>query len=129
MWVMKTARPLQSSPGMRASAAMPLMPTKPPAREEPKVHGYKPPPDQEAWFREKTEAGWRTSDVLAEVVGTYMALEKGLGDLEAEIESFARAEGLLKPSTPPGDWSWRREAVLRWMKLGHDSWRKSSKGK
>lgn len=106
------------------------MPPTPPARREPpKAHAYKPPEDQEDWFAAKVKAGWSLASVLTEVVGTYMHLEKALARFEEDIKEFARAEGLLTEATPTRDWSWRREAVLRWMKLGRESWRASHKAK
>jgi hypothetical protein len=108
---------------------MPLMSPKPPKKPAlAPVYGYRPPAEQMEWWKAKMAAGWNQTQILTEVVATFMRLESALGPLEKDLEAFARAEGIIKEGQSlDEDRGWVRDALILWVKAGHADWERSKK--
>ncbi len=104
---------------MRASTTMSLIPKRPPPKRAPSpTIAYRPPDEQYDWIAGLLKSGWSQAQVLGEVVGLYMHLDKAVSAHLQQITDFARAEGFLTDATPEHDRTWVREAMVALMLRG-----------
>lgn len=96
---------------------MTLIPERPPKKRLPNpTVSYRPPDEQSDWIETRRERGWKHADLLAEVVGMHIHLDRALEPYMEAVRAFAQKEGLSPRHD--GDTLWLRESLARLMLRG-----------
>ncbi|QSQ19285.1 hypothetical protein JY651_28560 [Pyxidicoccus parkwayensis] len=96
---------------------MTLLPHKPPKKRPPNATiAFRPPDDQADWIEGRLQSGWKQADLMTEVVGMHLYLDRAMEPHMDAVRAFAKKEGLEPRSE--GDTLWLREAMARLMVRG-----------